>query len=405
MLWEGTFYEEGVAVAERIATLVPQCQFFEVAQLAIKARNLQKLRHVPLLMAREMARHSMPTTADTLAEIIQRPDELSEFLSLYWMDDPDQPLSAQVKKGLAKAFRKFDEYQLAKYDRPAAISLRDVMFLTHPKPKDDKQAEVWKKLVNGTLSTPDTWEVALSTGEDVCETFTRLLTDNKLGYMALLRNLRNMADNGVDRDLIASRIMAGAMKSKALPFRFIAAANAAPMFERILDEAMGASLLNQEHLTGHTVVMVDVSASMGVPLSGKSKLTRMDAACGLAILLDGVCERVSTYTFSRDLEAVPPRRGMALRDAIMTSQPHASTHLRKAFAELVSGPEQSADRYIIITDEQSQDGGPERSVSRGYILNVGSYENGVAYGPWVHINGFSEASVAFIQELEADMPF
>ena len=99
--------------------------------------------------------------AETLARVIQRADELSEFVAIYWKDG-HVPLSAQVKKGLAAAFPKFDEYQLAKYDRGGPIKLRDVLFLCHAKPRDQAQADVWKQLVSGSLTTPDTWEVALS---------------------------------------------------------------------------------------------------------------------------------------------------------------------------------------------------------------------------------------------------
>ena len=102
------------------------------------------------------------------------------------------PLSGQVKKGLAAAFPKFDEYQLAKYDRGGPIKLRDVLFLCHAKPRDAAQAGVWKKLIWGRLTTPDTWEVALSSGADKREAWERLLRENKLGALALLRNLRNM---------------------------------------------------------------------------------------------------------------------------------------------------------------------------------------------------------------------
>ena len=54
---------------------------------------------------------------------------------------------------------KFDAYKLAKYDRDSKVNLRDVMFLVSPKPKDEEQAAVWKRLVDGTLESPDTWEV------------------------------------------------------------------------------------------------------------------------------------------------------------------------------------------------------------------------------------------------------
>ena len=190
LLWEDQFYEDGVSIAERITKLVPKVEPEIVAALAVEAREAMKLRHAPLLVVREMARH--PThrglVADTLARVIQRPDELTEFLAIYWANElgpleqrKRQPVSAQAKKGLAKALEKFDAYQLAKYDRDGPVRLRDVLFLVHAKPKDAAQEKVWKQLVDGTLASPDTWEVSLSGGKDKRASFERLIADRKLG--------------------------------------------------------------------------------------------------------------------------------------------------------------------------------------------------------------------------------
>src|SRR5579863_8204729 len=160
LLWEGQFYEDGVEIAGRIAELVPKVAAEKVAAVAVEGRERMKLRHAPLLLVREMARHKThrALVSETLARIIQRADELAEFIAIYWKDGR-VPLSGQVKKGLAVAFPKFDEYQLAKYDRGGPIKLRDVLFLSHAKPRDAAQAGVWKKLIWGRLSAPDTWEV------------------------------------------------------------------------------------------------------------------------------------------------------------------------------------------------------------------------------------------------------
>ena len=99
--------------------------------------------------------------AETLARVIQRADELAEFVAIYWAQGRE-PLSAQVKKGLAAAFPKFDEYALAKYDRAGAVRLRDVLFLCTRVRVDEAQAALWKRLAENELATPDTWEVALS---------------------------------------------------------------------------------------------------------------------------------------------------------------------------------------------------------------------------------------------------
>jgi len=401
MLWENEFYESGQAIAARIRELVPRVEPSAVAALAVEARTRMKLRHAPLLLAREMARY--PThrilVAETLVRLIQRADELAEFVAVYWADGR-VPLSAQVKKGLAAAFNSFDEYALAKYNRAGAVKLRDVLFLCHARPRDAAQAELWKRLAADEFRTPDTWEVGLSSGGEKRAHWERLLVEGRLGALALLRNLRNMKAAGVSEDYIAAALDTMRI-DRVLPFRFLAAARHAPEWEPMLERAMFRSLNHrggngvETRLAGHTVLLVDVSGSMVEPLSGRSTMRRTDAAYGLAILLSEVAEKVSIYTFSDAAVRIPPRRGFALRDAMELSQRHGGTRLGAAL-DTVSEP---YDRMVVITDEQSQDRvGPPRGP--GYMINVASTRNGVGYGPWTHIDGFSEASIDYIRELE-----
>ena len=395
MLWEDQFYEDGVAIPGRIRELVAKVPAEKVAALAVEGREKMKLRHAPLLLVREMARLQTHRhlVAETLARVIQRADELAEFVAIYWSEGK-QPLSAQVKKGLASAFTKFDEYALAKYNRAGPVKLRDVLFLSHAKPVDEAQAALWKRLVDGELATPDTWEVALSSGADKREVWERLLRENKLGALALLRNLRNMAEVKVDQTLIGGGL--SRMKAeRVLPFRFIAAARYAPQWEAELEQAMFRSLEGQVKLPGKTVLLVDVSGSMDAQLSSRSEMRRNDAGYGLAVLLREIAENVSIYSFSDQLVRVPSRSGFALRDAIHASQPHSGTYLGKA----LSGIEEKYDRLIVITDEQAHDAVPNPK-ARGYVINVASYKNGVGYGAWLHIDGWSEAVVEYIRAAE-----
>ena len=403
LLWETQFYEDGVEIAGRIAELVPKVQAEKVAALAVEAREQMKLRHAPLFLAREMARHATHRrlVAETLERVIQRADELAEFVAIYWKDGR-VPLSAQAKKGLAAAFPKFDEYQLAKYDRGGPIKLRDVLFLSHAKPRDAAQAGVWKKLVWGRLATPDTWEVALSSGADKREAWERLLREKKLGALALLRNLRNLREAAVDETLVLEALSAMSTV-RVLPFRFLAAARYAPQWEAQLEQTMLKSVAGQPKLTGRTIVLVDVSGSMTAALSRRSEMQRTDAAYGLAVLLREIAEKVSVFSFSDNLVEVPARRGFALRDAIDTSQRHNGTYLGKAVEELNrradSNPSERYDRLIVITDEQTHDSVPKPK-GTGYVINVASYKKGVGYGAWTHIDGWSESVIEYIRALE-----
>jgi hypothetical protein len=115
----------------------------------------------------------------------------------------------------------------------------------------------------------------------------------------------------------------------------------------------------------------------------------------LAVLLREIAEKVSIYTFSDNLKQVPNRRGFALRDALDASQAHGGTNLGLALDRI----DERYDRLIVISDEQSHDrvAAPR---GKGYMINVASYRNGVGYGKWIHIDGWSEAVIDYIRELE-----
>lgn len=398
LLWEKEAYESGECIADRISALVHEIPDTEaLATLAVLARTKMHLRHVPLLIVRAMAEDAKHKhlVASTLYQIIQRPDELTEFLAIYWKNGRC-PVSAQVKKGLAKAFTKFNSYQLAKYNRDGAIKLRDALFICHAKPVDRDQGNVWTALVDKTLAIPDTWETSLSAGGDKKETWTRLLMENKLGGLAMLRNLRNMQEAGVAKPIIRAAL-AVVDVSRVLPFRFIAAARYAPDFEPELEHAMLRCVSGLPNLPGETIILADVSYSMNHPLSDKSDMRRIDAACGLAIIARDLCENCTILSFSEQCVKIPARRGFALRDAIVNSQQHGGTCLGEAVRVINS--ELKYDRLIVITDEQSRDAVPAPK-GRGYVLNVASNKNGVGYGPWLHIDGFSENVIRYIAAYE-----
>jgi 60 kDa SS-A/Ro ribonucleoprotein len=407
LLWEDQFYEDGVDIATRISLLAldRRITIDQLCALAVVAREEAKLRHVPLLLMRQavMRREDPRRVRNTLARIIQRPDELCEFLALYWRDKRC-PLAHTVKRGLAQAFTKFDAYQLAKYNRDDVIKLRDVLFLCHAKPKDAEQAETWKKLIDGTLPAPDTWEVSLSAGKDKAATWERLLTERKLGGLALLRNLRNMREACVDEGLIKGAIHL-LQPDRILPYRFIAAAKAVPGLEDELADAMFRCCENLPKLAGRTLLLVDISGSMDNALSMKSDLSRFDAAAGLAMLVRelGQC---SIYAFNTNLHEIAPRRAFfALRDALRVHL-GGGTYLGMALALLAEllkrGQLAPVDRLIVITDEQCWDDISRAPECRRYMINVGANKNGVGYGAkWTHLDGFSENTIRFIQELEA----
>jgi len=228
--------------------------------------------------------------------------------------------------------------------------------------------------------------------------------------MAILRNLRNIQDAGVSsehmakiKEALSSPEWANGAR-RVLPFRYIAAARAAPQLEPWIDKALCASIAEMQPLAGHTGVLVDVSGSMDMQLSAKSDMKRVDAAAALASVINS--SNLTVGTFSNGLAIVPPRRGMAGVDAVIKSQPHQGTYLGRAvagFEQMALESKQPFDRLIVITDEQSHDpvGSPKSRLS--YMINVASAKNGVGYrNGWTHIDGFSEGVIKYIHAIEAE---
>ncbi|NJO02793.1 MAG: VWA domain-containing protein [Bacteroidia bacterium] len=228
-------------------------------------------------------------------------------------------------------------------------------------------------------------------------TFERLMSENNLGDLAFLRNLRNMTKAEVPLNTII-RYGNSRKWGRVLPFRFIAAAQVVPQLEPHLERWMFTCLNDAPKLKGTTILLCDVSSSMGAKLSNKSDLTRDDAMKGLAMLLREVCENVIFVPFAQQpITGIPPRRGFALNDVLDRNNTHDGTNIGLAVKYANS---QFADRIICITDEQSHDNVGKPTAKYGYMINVANNKNGVGYGSWTKIDGFSEAVVDYILESE-----
>jgi hypothetical protein len=419
MLWEDSFYESGEAIAKRIADIVAKLPFQVVADLAIEAREKMHLRHVPLLLTRELLRtHKGRQMGDLIARVIQRADECAELLAIYWKDNPKSPLTAQLKVGLARAIKKFSAFDLAKWNRDADVRLRDVLFLAHARPMNDLQAQTFKQLAEGTLETPDTWEVSLSGGKEKKETWTRLMEENKLGGLAFLRNLRNMHDAGVEKYRVIDYAQHVNL-SRVLPFRFVAAARAVPMWEDICDAMFLRCAEQAPKLPGKTILIVDTSGSMYRTgnISAKSDMRRIEAAGALAAIAREVCEDPRIYaTAGNDARRVhatmemPARRGMALVDLVANNGLAGKIGGGGIFLHQcltwVRDREKTADRIIVITDEADCDLARKASeapafATHNYLINISVERNGIGYKPnWTHIDGWSEAVINYIMACE-----
>lgn len=365
------FYETANERIKRIAELVGKCDARFVAQLAVYARREMNLRSVPLFLVVELAKHHSGDNlvSRTIEKVVLRADEIMELLHCYqWRNSQNTTcteasapkkklakLSHQIQVGLQRAFNNFDEYQFAKYDRNnLEVKLRDALFIVHPKAKDDAQQKLFDKITSKTLETPYTWETELSAlGQQEFESdvdkqmaFTKkweeLIDSGKLGYMAMLRNLRNFLENGISRESltdVANRLSdeREVIRSKQFPFRFLSAyrevnrvenKKTQVMFEALQKAALAttqdngaedkqlllnalekAVLATSNNIAGfdeHTRVLLacDVSGSMYSPISPKSSVKNYDIGLVLAMLLKNRCKNVVSGIFGDEWKLV-----------------------------------------------------------------------------------------------------
>lgn len=415
LLWEDLAYQSGTENAENIATLIPQVEPAKVAELAIEARTKQKLRHVPLYIVSEMLKHPhhKGLVAQTLEKVVTRPDQITDFVAIYWKNGK-KPLAAQAKKGLAACFNKFNEYQLAKYDRDGSVKLRDVLFLTHAKPAQGNE-ELFKKIANRELQVPDTWEVALSTGKDKKATWTRLIEEKKLGALAFLRNLRNMKQVSVDASVIRKGFRQ-VNSQMLLPLNFFSAAKHAPEFKTDINELMLRTYKDLPKLPGKSIFVVDVSGSMGAQISTKSDFMRMDVAAAMAVLAHELCEDVeiwctagSDYARTHQTERIDyPKRGFDLVDQIMKMKGKlggGGIFTRQCLEHIEKNISYTPDRIMIFSDSQDCDRTnkiPNPFGKNNYIVDVSAHSHGVNYrGKFsAEVSGWSENFLTFVSAFE-----
>jgi 60 kDa SS-A/Ro ribonucleoprotein len=341
------FYQTANTRLEKLQALVAQNEPAFVAKLAVYTRTQMHLRSVPLVLLVELAltHRGDSLVSRAVAHTLQRADEITELLAYYQFRNSRQGtkklhrLSKQVQRGVALAFNRFDAFQFAKYNRAAEVKLRDALFLVHPKPKDAQQQEIFDQIVTDTLPTPYTWETELSAlGQQrfefveekalaVCAKWEELIDSGKLGYMALLRNLRNILEAEVSGAHIMKvcQTLANPIavkKAKQLPFRFLAAYREvlllkSPDTARVLEALETAVQHSVQNLAGFdkdqkVVVACDVSGSMQKPISAKSKVLLYDIGLFLGMLLQHKCQRVVSGMFGNIWKVINLPQGRVL---------------------------------------------------------------------------------------------
>ena len=336
-----TFYEKQDERTNRIAQLIGKVSPEFVAQLAVYTRTEMYLRSIPMLLLVELAKvhNGDDLVARAVEKTVLRADEIMELLMCYQWRNPSNDerkklgkLSRQIQNGLQRAFNRFDEYQFAKYDRDnLEVKLRDALFLVHPKAKDEQQQALFDKIVNRQLKVPYTWETELSAlgqqkfeseekkQEAVREKWEELINSGKLGYMALMRNLRNILQADVsllEMQKVANRLSNAEQvaKSKQLPFRYLSAyreiekvnSTNTALLMNALEAAVKYSASNIEGFDENTRVLLasDVSGSMWSSVSQRSSVRNYDIGILLSMLLRNRCKQVVSGIFGDDWKVV-----------------------------------------------------------------------------------------------------
>lgn len=366
-----TFYEKATDRFGRVASLLDKVDPMFAAKVAVYARREFGMRSMSHVVAAELAPKlsGKSWAASFYDAIVFRPDDMMEIIS--YLKAKGQKLSAALKRGFASAFGRFDAYQLAKYrGEGKGVKLVDVVNLVHPVPSE-KNAEALHALINGELKSTDTWEAKLTRAGQIegseedkieakKEAWADMIRSGKMGYFALLRNLRNImiAVPEMEAEVIAQLTDHNKIKrSLVLPFRYFTAIGELQQMAgsrnivKAISDAAEISLDNVPKLPGKNLIAIDVSGSMRGRPSTIAKMfgsvlykqTNADL-----LVFDGRARYVSLN---------PADSILSLMDKIPFSG--GSTNFNSIF-ETASGV---YDRIIILSDMQAW-------VNNGWSSNV-----------------------------------
>lgn len=344
-------------------------------KLAAYARQEMYLRDVSQVLLVLSAHHSESKkyVEKWAATIIDRADEPCTVVAIH-----DQlfggTLPKPLKKGINNALHKFDKYQYDKYDNPnREVNIRDVINRTHPAPQDDLRDEIFERLMRGNLekypevqplneSQGKTWETVISEKGNTAEAWREVIDD--MGLFALIRNIRNMKEAGLESDEIVGHMETDWIENAQIyPFRFYQSYKAVkragvsdPVIEDKLSEAIDTAADSLDDNLTDTFVAVDTSGSMyGGGLSRDSDLERVEigALFGAMMMRHGA----DTGAFGREYKRVTAHHRtptVELQQKIMDAQTGASTNAHLAIRDITNKNE-SYDRVVVFTDEQLWD--------------------------------------------------
>lgn len=457
---EDTFYESGADRLYRIAALSGQVAVADlewITGLVGWLRNEGNMRSASIIVALNAAKAlndaGIPGVRKLVSNAILRADEPGEALA-YWFANFGRKLPIGVKRGIADgAVKTYTEFSLGKYDGDSkGFSFADVIKLVHPTPKDALQSALFKFAMDrrhDSSAKPDeslkllnrrAWALGLSTEEkralilgpnasdelrsagltweNVGSSFGKGGLDAKaweaiiptMGYMALLRNLRNFEEAGVNEAVlavVANRIAdpEQVAKSRQLPFRFLSAYRAINglRFAYPLEKALDASLANVPSLKGRTLILVDRSGSMYWAQSQKTQMTYADTAALFGTALALRAEDATLVQFGSTSSEIDLRRGQSVLKTVDTQFSNLGG---TSTAEAVRQHFKGHDRVIILTDEQHSGSSPFGAIPAAtplFVWNLAGYRVGSgAQAPnRLYMGGLSDQSFSTIGLVEA----
>lgn len=287
-----------------------------------------------------------------------------------------------LKKGIARSLKQFGTYHFSKYDKNTnqSVKMRDVFKLCHPDPRYDingerygpselaKARKLYKQVLTNTLPSINTWETNVVKGTK--EEWNKSVPT--MPYFALLKNLRNMIEAGVDMKPVIARLTnpEEIKKSKTLPFRFYVAydmlANV-PGASKVIDAlqiALDVAIDNIPRLKGKSAIFADQSGSMDSPLSSKnigsrtveSHTTCRDIANLFTAMGAAISEDALTAAFADKAVLV----NMSSRDGVLSNMnkiARATYGGTNGFSTIrfLMDRKEKVDRIIINTDTQMYD--------------------------------------------------
>jgi hypothetical protein len=346
-----------------------------ILKLALFARSELYLRSAPVVLLGEFAKSNytgtVPGARKYVQAIIQRPDEITE-LGAYTLNSKQGKLPLMVKNGIKQVFEsgKFNTYQIGKYNRKGEVTLRDMLFLTHPKPQSREMATLFKQLADETVPVPETWETYISANGSNTETWTHIAP--KMPIFALVRNLRNLLQNNVDPELYVDKMENPEViaRSKMFPYRFYAAYKEvdkaihdypdpfkAKRVLKALEKAMELSIGNVPKLKGRTFTAVDLSGSMTfTTASGFSSVTPLEIASVFGSMMQAIAPNSIISAFGERFSLVHGLTGNILSDVRTVANTHVG-HSTNAYLSIqyLLDNKISVDRIVIFSDMQCYD--------------------------------------------------